>query len=163
RRLGYRVVHSAFFDTVAIETQSATAKRIHAAAKNRRINLRAISSTRIGVALDETTSIEDVQALVEIFALGKPVRFNVAHVAGAVESGIPESLRRSTRFLTHEVFNKHRSETEMLRYLKRLEDRDLSLTSAMIPLGSCTMKLNATAEMLPITWPGFNKIHPFAP
>jgi glycine dehydrogenase len=163
RRLRYRIVHSAFFDTVAVDTQAATGRRIHAAAKARRVNLRAISATQIGVALDETTSIDDVRTLIEIFALGKPARFNVAQVAAGVESGIPQNLRRTAPFLTHAVFNRYRSETEMLRYLKKLEDRDLSLTSAMIPLGSCTMKLNATAEMLPITWPGFNRLHPFAP
>ncbi|MBI4501632.1 MAG: aminomethyl-transferring glycine dehydrogenase [Gemmatimonadetes bacterium] len=163
RRLGYTMVHPAFFDTVCIETQAATAKRIHAAARARRVNLRALSATRIAVALDETTSLDDVATLVEIFALGKTVRFTLADLAARTPWAIPAALRRASRFLTHPVFHRYHSETEMLRYLKRLEDRDLSLTSAMIPLGSCTMKLNATTEMIPITWPGFSRLHPFVP
>ena len=163
RRTGYRVVHSSFFDTVAVETPNGTARRIHAAARARQVNLRALATNRIGVALDETTSLEDVATLVEIFSLGKPSRVAPSTIVQKVESAIPAGLRRTTPFLSHEVFNRHRSETEMLRYLKKLEDRDLSLTSSMIPLGSCTMKLNATAEMIPVTWPGFNRLHPFAP
>ena len=159
RGLGFRLSHDAFFDTIAVETDAATAAKIHAAAGGRGIQLRPISGTRIGVALDETTTEADLTALVDAFALGKPS----PEIADVEESPIPVGLRRTSTYLTHPVFHQHRSETEMLRYLHRLESRDLSLTSAMIPLGSCTMKLNATAEMMPVTWPGFGGIHPFAP
>src|ERR1043166_4027450 len=130
------------------------------AARGKQINLRTLSQTRIGVALDETVTEDDVADLLAAFATGTDKA--PGRVADA-PSAIPESLARTTPFCTHPVFNTHHSETEMLRYLKRLEDRDLSLTAAMIPLGSCTMKLNATTEMIPITWRGFGKLHPFAP
>jgi glycine cleavage system P protein (glycine dehydrogenase) len=155
KALKYRLVHDAYFDTLAVETDADKAATIHAAAQARRINLRALSRTRIGIALDETVTEEDLTDLVAAFG-GGPV------VSGEAP-GIPKAHARTTPFLTHPVFSRHHSETEMLRYLKRLEDRDLSLTSAMIPLGSCTMKLNATTEMVPVTWPEFGRIHPFAP
>ena len=157
RRLGYRLAHAEFFDTLAVEVKPDALPKILEAARARRINLRTLSPTRIGVALDETTSLADVTDVVAAFALGTPVVIQVA------EGAIPKSLARTSPFCTHPVFNTHQSETEMLRYLKRLEDRDLSLTSAMIPLGSCTMKLNATTEMIPVTWPEFGRLHPFAP
>jgi glycine dehydrogenase len=156
--LGYRLRDAAFFDTITVETDAATAEQVHAAARARRINLRPLSSTAIGVALDETVTDNDLADLVAVFALGRR-----AAVVAEAPPVIPPRLARTTPFLTHPVFSRYRSETEMLRYLKRLEDRDLSLTSAMIPLGSCTMKLNATTEMLPITWRGFGGLHPFAP
>jgi len=161
---GYRLAHREFFDTLAVEVQPDALRRIIDAARAKYINLRTLSPTRIGIALDETVTDADVADVAAAFAAGTdsigarhgvPIR--------AAESAIPPSLTRTTPFCTHPVFNTHHAETEMLRYLKRLEDRDLSLTSAMIPLGSCTMKLNATTEMLPITWPGFNRLHPFAP
>ncbi len=161
-RLKYRVVHESFFDTVCVETTASLARRIHAEARKARVNLRAVSATRIGVALDETTSLEDVNALLRIFALGRTAP-DAGSLVGKAESGIPVSLQRRSKFLEHQVFNRYHSETEMLRHLKKLEDRDLSLTSAMIPLGSCTMKLNATTEMIPVTLPGFGRLHPFAP
>jgi glycine dehydrogenase len=164
KRLGFKIAHAEFFDTIAVELGGAGAQhaaplqaRILEAARAKKINLRILSPTRIGVALDETVSMADVADVAAAFALGKPVQVDVATPA------IPGSLARTTPICTHPVFNTHHSETEMLRYLKRLEDRDLSLTSAMIPLGSCTMKLNATAEMIPITWPEFGRLHPFAP
>ena len=163
QRLGYRLVYPEFFDTLAVETEAGAAAKIHAAAKAQRINLRALSPTRIGVALDETVGLADVADLVAVFALGKPLGVKLADLEAKTPRALPPALTRSSAFLTHPVFRSHHSETEMLRYLKRLEDRDLSLTSAMIPLGSCTMKLNATAEMIPITWPEFNRLHPFAP
>ena len=156
--LGYRIAQPAFFDTVTVETDAATATRLHQATRNRRINLRALDVTRIGIALDETVTDADVQELVEIFGLGKnPPALDLRAEA------IPEEFRRSSSFMDHPVFHRHRSETEMLRYMRRLEARDLSLTSAMIPLGSCTMKLNASTEMIPVTWPEFGGLHPFAP
>ncbi|MGH7568374.1 MAG: aminomethyl-transferring glycine dehydrogenase [Gemmatimonadales bacterium] len=160
-RLGYRVRHAAYFDTLSVEVGTAAQPRILDAARARRINLRALSPTHIGVALDETTSVADVADLATVFALGKPLGTSVEALAGG--RAIPATLARSSPFLTHPVFQSHHSETEMLRYLKKLEDRDLSLTSAMIPLGSCTMKLNATTEMIPVTWPAFGCLHPFAP
>ena len=163
KRLGYRLAHAEFFDTLAVETDAATATKIHQAAQAKRINLRALSPTRVGVALDETVGLPDVADLVAVFALGKPGAVKLEDLAAKVPRALPRALTRTSAFLTHPIFRSHHSETEMLRYLKRLEDRDLSLTSAMIPLGSCTMKLNATAEMIPITWPEFNRLHPFAP
>ena len=163
KRLGYRLAHAEFFDTLAVETDAATATKIHQAAQAKRINLRALSPTRVGVALDETVGLPDVADLVAVFALGKPGAVKLEDLAAKVPRALPRTLTRTSAFLTHPIFRSHHSETEMLRYLKRLEDRDLSLTSAMIPLGSCTMKLNATAEMIPITWPEFNRLHPFAP
>jgi glycine dehydrogenase len=162
KQLGYRLAHAEFFDTVAIEVGDVA--QILDAARAKRINLRTLSPTRIGVALDETTSMADVNDVAAAFALGKPVEYGLGNaVPLPATSAIPRGLARTTPFCTHPVFNRYHSETEMLRYLKRLEDRDLSLTSAMIPLGSCTMKLNATAEMVPVTWPEFGRLHPFAP
>ena len=167
-RLGYRVVHDSFFDTVAVDVGDAQL-RILDAARARRINVRALSASRIAVALDETVGPGDLRDLAEVFAAGvgaqlaAPLPFDIEELLARSEPAIPSALARTTAYLTHPVFNTHHSETEMLRYLKRLEDRDLSLTSAMIPLGSCTMKLNATTEMIPVTWPEFGRLHPFAP
>jgi glycine dehydrogenase len=160
KRLNHQVVHQHFFDTIAVDVGDAA--RIMDAARARGINLRALGAERIAIALDETTTMADVKDLVEVFALGRnPV--DLDQLAPTIGSAIPGGLARTTPFLTHPIFHQHRSETEMLRYLKMLEDRDLSLTSAMIPLGSCTMKLNATSEMIPITWAEFGRVHPFAP
>ncbi len=163
RRLGHRLAHPEFFDTLAVDVDAAAQPKIREAARARRINLRVLSPTRLGVALDETTSLADVADLVAAFALGKPPAFKLETLVKTPHRAIPKALVRSSPFCTHPVFTTHHSETEMLRYLKKLEDRDLSLTSAMIPLGSCTMKLNATAEMIPVTWPEFGRLHPFAP
>ncbi|MGH9262621.1 MAG: beta-eliminating lyase-related protein, partial [Acidimicrobiales bacterium] len=127
------------------------------------LNVRALSPARIGITLDETTSPADVTDLLGAFALDRPAPVRVEDLMSQTERALPPALTRTSPYLTHPVFNTYRSETEMLRYLKRLEDRDLSLTSAMIPLGSCTMKLNATTEMIPVTWPEFARLHPFAP
>ena len=165
RRLGYTLVHEAYFDTLCIEVDAGRVPKVIAAAAARRINLRPISDSRIGIALDETTSLGDLADLLAVFAVDSPVPFDVNDLAQQTKDAIavPPSLIRSTPYLTHEVFGRYHAETEMLRYLNKLESRDLSLTSAMIPLGSCTMKLNATTEMMPITWPGFSELHPFAP
>src|SRR5438309_4092665 len=159
-RLGYRLVYPNFFDTVAVEVPQEILPRIIDAARIKQINLRTLTQTRIGVAFDETVTTEDVAHVIAAFAAG--VEKNALPPREA-PSAIPEGLARTTPFCSHPVFNTHHSETEMLRFLKKLEDRDLSLTAAMIPLGSCTMKLNATTEMIPITWAGFNRLHPFAP
>src|SRR5216117_893167 len=163
-KLGYSLAYPHFFDTLAVEVPADVLPRVMDVARVKQINLRTLSQTRIGVAFDETVTDDDLTDVVAAFAapLGREVR---AQHAAPLHNGlaIPESLTRTTPFCTHPVFNTHHSETEMLRYLKKLEDRDLSLTAAMIPLGSCTMKLNATTEMIPITWRGFNGLHPFAP
>jgi glycine dehydrogenase len=166
KRLGVKVVHAHVFDTVRVAGAPAEVDGWLAAAAERRINLRRLDAGSLTIALDETTSADDVRALWEVFAGGKPVAFSPADVAA--EAQLPwldaaTGLARTSGYLAHPVFNTHHSETEMLRYMRRLEARDLSLTHAMIPLGSCTMKLNATAEMLPITWPAWNRLHPFAP
>jgi len=162
-RLGYRLAHETYFDTLTVELEAKQAKRVHAAARTHRVNLRAIGATRIGITLDETTTLDDIADLAAIFALDKAVPFAVGDLAAETSGGIPAALRRTSPYLTHECFNRYHSETEMLRYLKQLEDRDISLTSSMIPLGSCTMKLNATAEMVGVSWPEFGGLHPFAP
>jgi len=157
RAKGLKLASDAFFDTLVVETDATAARQIHDAARARRINLRAVSPTHIGIALDETVTEQDLKDLAEIFGLGAVPRTQPP------APSIPKTLVRMTPYLTHPVFRSHRSETEMLRYIRRLEARDLSLTAAMIPLGSCTMKLNATAEMVPVSWPGFAGVHPFAP
>ena len=163
RRLRYRIVHEHFFDTLCVEVERWALPRIVDAARSRQINLRVISPTRLGVALDETTSLGDVADLITIFSLNEALPFMLEDIGARVERAIPATLARSSAYLAHPVFHQHQSETEMLRYIKRLEARDLSLCHAMIPLGSCTMKLNATSEMMPVSWRGFNRIHPFAP
>ncbi len=126
------------------------------------MNLRAASADTLGITLDETTTRADLLALWSLFADGRPVPDFGAHETG-IATLIPPRLQRKSGFLTHPVFNRHHSETEMLRYIRSLSDKDLALDRSMIPLGSCTMKLNATSEMIPITWPEFAQIHPFAP
>ncbi|MBM4188514.1 MAG: aminomethyl-transferring glycine dehydrogenase [Gemmatimonadetes bacterium] len=152
---GLRLAHRHFFDTIAVDGDAAAIASAMSAATARGINLRSISPTRIGIALDETTRDGDLEEIAACFG---------AAVSGPTPaSAIPANLTRASAFLTHPVFHRYRSETEMLRYIRRLEARDLSLTSAMIPLGSCTMKLNATTEMIGVSWPEFGGIHPFAP
>jgi glycine dehydrogenase len=163
RRLGLPPAHDTFFDTLTVEMAADRAATVHEVARAHRINLRPLSDTRIGVTLDETTAIEDVAELARVFNLDEEPSFDVADLTGEAQSGIPDALARTSPYLLHECFNRYHSETEMLRYLKTLEDRDISLTSSMIPLGSCTMKLNATAEMVGVSWPEFGGIHPFAP
>ena len=160
RAKGLRLASDAFFDTLVVNTDAATAAKIHEAARSRRINLRAVSPTQVGVALDETVSEKDLEELFEVFGLQPSA---VSNQPPSRPAALPPTLQRTSPYLTHPVFKSHRSETEMLRYIRRLEARDLSLTAAMIPLGSCTMKLNATAEMAPVSWPGFGGLHPFAP
>jgi glycine dehydrogenase len=163
-KLGFGIVHRHFFDTIAVEVPQDVLPRILDAARSKQINLRTLSQTRLGVAFDETVTDADLTDVVGVFAgpIGREIGTQRA-APPQDASAIPSALARATPFCTHPVFNTHHSETEMLRYLKKLEDRDLSLTAAMIPLGSCTMKLNATTEMIPITWRGFNRLHPFAP
>ncbi len=167
RRLGYQVGADPFFDTVKVSPHASspgqTVDRILARASARRINLRRLDDPAIGIALDELTTGEEIETLFEIFAEDRPVSFAVADLAGTIALDVPASFARTSAYLTHEVFNRYHSEHEMLRYMHRLQSRDLSLVQSMIPLGSCTMKLNATVEMIPVTWKGFGRVHPFAP
>jgi len=160
RALGCKITHDNFFDTVCVEVESSEIILEHAAKAG--CNLHALGPRRVGISFDETTTPRDIELLMSIFR-GTTVRDFSDHELGEPPIRIPQSAIRNSKFLTHPIFNTHDTETEMLRYLKKLEARDLSLTTSMIPLGSCTMKLNATAEMFPISWPEISKLHPFAP
>ncbi|TDI52742.1 MAG: glycine dehydrogenase (aminomethyl-transferring) [Acidobacteria bacterium] len=149
---GVRVKNATWFDTLAIEVGDADA--MLADARGHRFNLRRIDSTTVGVSMDETTTSAHIDVLAEILG---------GEDANEIPTGIPEAQKRTTTYLDHPTFSKYRSETEMLRYLRRLQDKDIALDRSMIPLGSCTMKLNASAQMAPITWPEFASIHPFVP
>ncbi len=157
-RAGVKVATSAFFDTIRVEGTTAQVDGWVAAAAARRINFRR-EGDALGIAVDETTSVRDLASVLEVFGASA----SVAELAQAADTTIPAGLRRSSPYLTHPIFSAHRSETEMLRYIRKLERRDLSLCHSMIPLGSCTMKLNATAEMIPVTMPSWGGLHPFAP
>jgi glycine dehydrogenase len=166
RRLGLAIAHDVFFDTVVVELPDArAADDVMAAATSAGMNLRRVDPTRVGVALDETVAAHEIDALFAAFSRGQKVDFTAESLAPSAAAGslIPEPLRRSSAFLSHPVFNRYHTEHEMLRYIRSLEAKDLSMTHSMIPLGSCTMKLNGTSEMEPISWPGFNALHPFAP
>lgn len=153
---GHTVVNASWFDTLTI---NANANVVRRKAEDARVNLRYDDSGTVGVSIDEATTVADIQTLFEVF----DIQLSATSLLSTSRGGIIESLRRTSEYLTHPVFNSYQTEHEMLRYLKRLENKDLSLAHSMIPLGSCTMKLNATAEMIPITNPSFNRIHPFAP
>ena len=160
RALGCTVTHENFFDTLRIEVESSQVTLEHAAKTG--CNLRELGPRAVGISFDETTTPRDIELLMSIFR-GTNVRDFDDDNVGEPAIRIPHSAIRTSQYLTHPIFNTHDTETEMLRYLKKLESRDLSLTTSMIPLGSCTMKLNATAEMFPISWPEISKLHPFAP
>ncbi|HXT18018.1 MAG TPA: aminomethyl-transferring glycine dehydrogenase [Gemmatimonadaceae bacterium] len=162
-QMGYSLAHDDYFDTISVELGHQPATDIIGAARAKRINLRASGKSCVVVALDETTTAADVDDLLEIFATGHGAPPTVESLQEKVDPRYDERFMRTSPFLTHPTFNSYHSETEMLRYMHRLQSKDLSLTTSMIPLGSCTMKLNATAEMYPVTWPEFGKIHPFAP
>lgn len=153
---GYELVSDSFFDTITVKTPG-QADELHEKAAEVGINLRYIDGDHIGISCDETTAVEDMMALLSIFDIEEPT------VPEEDEVAWDEVHERTTEFCTAQVFNSHRSETEMLRYLARLEKRDLALNESMISLGSCTMKLNATSEMIPVTWPEVGQMHPFAP
>ena len=152
---GWRLASETFFDTIVVQAGAEQAHVLDHAIQAK-MNLRSWPNGDLGISLDETTTEADVEQLAALFV-------GVSGTEPLPLTGLPENLRRTSDFLTHPVFSTHHSETELLRYLKRLENRDLSLTTSMIPLGSCTMKLNATAEMFPVTWPEFGRIHPHAP
>jgi glycine dehydrogenase len=154
----YEILSDQFFDTVTINTKDKT-HEIYQKAIQFKINLRLIENHAVSVSFDETTKIEDINNLFNVFGLSDQVE----SLDGVRIKSVNENLIRTSKYLTHHVFNSYHSETEMLRYLKRLEDKDIALNRSMIALGSCTMKLNAVAEMIPVTWPEFGNLHPFAP
>jgi glycine dehydrogenase len=162
RAAGLVLVNDTWFDTLTVRVPG-RAGDVHARAAERNVNLRRIDADTVGLSLDETSTDATVAMLDEIFEVPRPAGGAGAASTGAASSGVPADQQRTGDFLTHPVFHEHRSETEMLRYLRRLADRDVALDRAMIPLGSCTMKLNATTEMEPVTWPELAQIHPFAP
>ena len=182
KRIGYILDDSCYFDTFSLDLNSLkessyshdsganqqpatppTLDNFLPIAQAHRINFRVFDHSRVGISLDETTSIQDIRDLLNIFALGKSLPFEVEGLILRAQSAIPESLQRKSTYLAHPVFNTYHSETAMLRYIHKLQEKDLSLTTSMIPLGSCTMKLNATVEMLAVTWQEFSQLHPFAP
>ena len=164
-QLGFTQLNDVFFDTLQVESDADFAASLRPIAEAKEINFRYFANGNIGVAIDETTSIADLEDVLNVFtqAAGKSMDLDVSGMSADVKISFPEALNRTSDFLTHPVFNQYQSEHEMLRYIKRLENKDLSLVHSMISLGSCTMKLNATAEMVPVTWPEFGNIHPFAP
>jgi len=161
--LGYKQLNETFFDTLNIELpETVTAAAIMARALENKMNFRYISEKQLGISIDETTDTADVNAILQIFAKanGKPF---AGVTAGGSYCKLPAELNRTSKFMQHPVFNRHHSETEMMRYIKKLEIKDLSLNRSMIPLGSCTMKLNAAAELFALSWPEFAAVHPFVP
>jgi len=165
-KLGYEQENRIFFDTLKIKVSPQQMKIIKAEALSGKINFRYIDEQYVGISLDETIETVDIENIVAIFskAASKPnVKIDFENVTEKIETSYPQSLERKSEFLTHPVFNSFHSETKMMRYIKQLEKRDLSLTMSMIPLGSCTMKLNAATEMIPISWPEFSNLHPFCP
>ena len=160
--MGYPLRGESAFDTLSLQTNDAT-NSIANNAQNMGVNLRIYQQNHLCIALDETTTRADIERLWSVFAKPGQTLPKVADYEKGIEPLIPAELRRTSAFLTHPVFNTHHSETAMLRYIRSLSDKDLALDRSMIPLGSCTMKLNATSEMIPVTWPEFANIHPFAP
>ncbi len=162
KTLGISVHQEHFFDTISFTEENP--ERLRKLAEKAKMNFR-YDGTRVGISLDETTTIDDVKEIARVIATARgascSMDWNV--IGERLEMNLPESLRRTTKFLMHPVFNTHHSEHQMLRYLKRLENKDISMVHSMISLGSCTMKLNATTEMIPITWQELNQLHPFAP
>jgi glycine dehydrogenase len=164
KRLGFSLESTSAFDTVSVKADS---EKISKAAFARQINVRNFEKGSVQVSIDEATSSKHLNELLAAFAevAGLKLEFSIESLAdeASVSVCIPESSRRTSAILTHPIFNSHHSETEMMRYLFKLQSKDLSLQTAMIPLGSCTMKLNAASEMIPVTWPTVNKLHPFCP
>ena len=162
RRLGYSVVHDEFFDTITINAHG-QARRIAARARESRINLRVVDANHLGISLDETTKRVHLERLWSVFDTRANSKFSIDELDREVTSAIPESLTRTSAYMTHPTFSLYHSETLMLRYIRQLGQKDVALNRSMIPLGSCTMKLNSTTEMTPVTFHKFSAIHPFAP
>ncbi|MBI3189473.1 MAG: aminomethyl-transferring glycine dehydrogenase [Ignavibacteriales bacterium] len=163
KKLGYTIVYDDYFDTIRIQLNKETQARLKHAAESKHINLRYFEDGSISVSLDEVSTVEEVETVWSIFAEGSHQPFALNEIANAEEHGYAGKMKRTSGYLQHPVFNSHHSETEMLRYIRSLEAKDLSLTTSMIPLGSCTMKLNATTELMPVTWKEFGNVHPFVP
>jgi glycine dehydrogenase len=163
RQLGFDIGSQEFFDTIRVRVTKTQCEQILIRADEQALNLRRYEDDSLGISLDETTEEGDIQRLMEVFVGHQRLPFTVQELSRTVTTAFPSNLARTSPYLTHEVFHRYHAEHEILRYLHRLQARDLSLTHSMIPLGSCTMKLNATAEMLPVTWPEFGRLHPFAP
>jgi glycine dehydrogenase len=165
RSLGYRQYNDAFFDTLHVAVNASVLGGLRAAAEAAGINFRYFADGSVGIALNETATVTDVAAIARLFAeaAGKPAPESLDALTDAARDVIPSALRRTSPYLTHPVFNTHHSETEMMRYLMGLARKDIGLDVSMIPLGSCTMKLNAASEMYPVSWEAFARIHPFAP
>ncbi len=162
QNLGYKQLNQNYFDTLVIDAGE-DLQKIKSAALQAGINLRYIDQKTIGIASDETTTREDIQVLADVFSKAKNQKNTSVTIETKHQAHWPQKLIRTSAYLQHPVFNTHHSETQMLRYIKSLELKDLSLANSMIPLGSCTMKLNATTEMIPVSWPEFGALHPFAP
>ena len=162
-KLGHTIRHSAYFDTIRVDVRDGKSEEVLVAAEHNMVNLRRFEDGSIGVALDETVSVDDLETLIAIFDLEADAAFSIMDIAEEIASDSSNVLNRSTPYLEHPVFNSYHSETELMRYIHQLSTRDLSLTTSMIPLGSCTMKLNAASELMPVSWAEFNKIHPFVP
>jgi glycine dehydrogenase len=160
-QLGFAVPARDFFDTLTVATAGKTSAIVERA-RAARVNFRLVDAQRLGISLDETTTGADVESILRLFA-GTAAGFTVAELDRQAQDAFPAELERGSAYLTHPVFNRYRSETEMLRYLRSLADKDVALDRSMIPLGSCTMKLNATSEMIPVGWKEFAHVHPFAP
>ena len=163
RKLGYDVGTADFFDTLKVKLGAKKSIDVIKLAEEHKMNFRVIDAHTVGISLDETVSDKEVEEILAVLNGGNAPAFSLSELVTPGLEQVPASFARTSPFLRHAVFNKYHSETEMLRYLRRLESKDLSLTTSMIPLGSCTMKLNASAEMFPVSWPEFSKLHPFAP
>src|SRR6266511_408240 len=165
RSLGYDQQNDVYFDTLRVKAAPELVAGVRGKAVAARLNFRYVGESAISIALDETTTAQDLEAIVNVFAAaaGKTVTSEMldASTLGELAGDLPASLRRTSPYLTHPVFNTHHSETEMMRYLRSLERKDVGLDTSMIPLGSCTMKLNAASEMYPVSWEEFSRMHPF--
>jgi len=162
RELGLKVKTKHYFDTITVDTGNAT-EFILAAARAKKMNLRKVDAHTIGISLDEVSTRGDVARLYDVFTHDRGDQVSIDELDNRGGVGLPPDLIRASEFLTHPVFNSHHSETDLMRYMRKLQDKDLALDRTMIPLGSCTMKLNAATELIPVTWPGFARIHPFVP
>ncbi|MCH7881617.1 MAG: aminomethyl-transferring glycine dehydrogenase [Proteobacteria bacterium] len=162
RELGHTVPTKHFFDTITVTTGNAT-EFVMAAARSEKINLRYVDINTVGISLDEKATPGDIETLFNIFTHDRGDRVSLDTIDAKAKSTLPEALVRTSKYLTHPIFNKYHSETDLMRYMRKLADKDLALDRSMIPLGSCTMKLNAATQLVPVTWPGYGRIHPFVP